>query len=155
MEKNIKQMDGFKIIGIAIETTNENGQSAQAMGNLWGRFFSEGISAQIPNKLSEEIYAIYTDYETDYRGKYTAIIGCKVSSLEEIPLGMIGRAFHGENYQKFTAKGAMPSAVQTTWLEIWKKDEQLNRSYSADFEIYGANSQNGGDSEVDIYVGVR
>lgn len=157
MEKQIEQLDDFNIIGIAIETTNQDGQSAQDMGIIWGRFFSEQVSQKITNKVNEDIYAIYTDFETDYKGKHTAIIGHKVTTLtlDNIPSGLIGRKFSGGNFQKIMAKGAMPTAVVNQWKEIWKNDKTLNRAYIADFEVHGAKAQNGVDSEVTIFLGVK
>ncbi|WP_344848084.1 hypothetical protein [Pedobacter jeongneungensis] len=35
---------------------------------------------------------------------------------------MTGRTFEAENFQKLTAKGAMPDAVVNTWMDIWKRD---------------------------------
>jgi len=151
----MEKLTTFNVIGIAIETTNENAQSAQDMGVLWGRFFSEAITQQITNKTNENIYAIYTNFETDFKGKQVAIIGHKVSDLDNIPKGLKGITIQGGNYQKFVAKGAMPDAVIASWKEIWAKDKVLNRSYQADFEIYGAKAQNGVHSEVDIFVGIE
>jgi len=102
--QNIQHLDAFNIIGIAIETTNAHGQAAQDLGQLWGQFYSQNIITQIPNKIGTEIYGIYTDFESDYRGKYTAIIGCKVSSLDDLPKGLIGRTIQGGTFQKYIAK---------------------------------------------------
>ena len=151
----MKKIESFKIIGISTETTNENGKSAKDLGKLWGRFYSENISSQISNKESDEIYSIYTDYETDYKGKYTSIIGLKVNSLDSIPSGLIGREFESGIYTKFVAKGEMPDAVMEVWKEIWIKDKELNRKYLADFEVYGAKSQYGINSEVEIYIAIE
>ena len=145
----------MKIIGISTETTNEDGQAATDLGELWQRFYSEGISAQVLNKESDEIYSIYTDYETDYRGKYTTIVGHKVDSIKSVPTGLIGREFPEEKYEKFVAKGEMPQTVVETWKKIWNEDENLNRKYTADFEVYGEKSQNGTDSEVEIFIAVE
>jgi predicted transcriptional regulator YdeE len=49
----------------------------------------------------------------------------------------------------------MPGAVINTWKEIWANDQTLNRAYQSDFEVYGSKSQNGQDSEVDIYIGLK
>ncbi|WP_026775749.1 GyrI-like domain-containing protein [Polaribacter sp. Hel_I_88] len=148
----MEQVGNFKIIGIETETTNENGKSAEDIGKLWEQFYSENIPSKILNKKSDEVYSIYTDYETDYKGKYKTIIGQKVDSLDKIPNRLIGREFKGGKYQKFIAKGEMPNAVMEKWQEIWKKDKELNRKYTADFEIYGKKSQNGKNSEVEIYI---
>ncbi len=150
--ENIK---AFKVIGISVETTNQEGQAVQDIGQLWQHFFQENIPAQIKNKESEDIYSIYTDYETDFTGKYTCIIGFRVSHLDEIPKGLIGRNFEGGPYQKLIAKGMMPNAVGEKWQEIWRNDAKLNRKYTADFELYTEKSQQGVESEVDIYLAVK
>lgn len=144
----------FKIIGISTETTNENGKAAMDLGRLWEQFFNENIPGKIANKLSDEIYSIYTDYESDYTGNYKAIIGLKVDSLDSIPGDLIGREFEGGTYKKFVAKGKLPDAVASTWNEIWEKDSELKRIYTADFEVYGQKSQNGENSEVEIFIAV-
>lgn len=149
------QLEPFKIVGIYTETTNQDGQTEKALGELWGRFFSENVISGIPNSISNEIHVIYTDYESDYRGKYTAIIGLKVNTLENIPEGMMGREFKGGNYTKVLVKGLMPDAIIQTWQKVWEADKELNRKYTADFEVYGPNFQNGAESEIDIYIATK
>ncbi len=75
------KIEPFKVIGIAVRTTNENGKSAQDIGQLWGKFMSEGISDKIPNKINDTIFSIYTNYESDHTKPYDTILGCKVSFL--------------------------------------------------------------------------
>jgi len=147
--------NGFKIIGIASRTTNKNNKAQQDLGKLWGQFFMDSVSDKIPNKVSNEILAIYTDYKSDFTEDYTTIIGIRVSSLDDIPAGLIGREFQGDNFQKFTARGEMPNAVVKTWIDIWSRDSELNRSYSYDYEVYGENSNNGENSVVDIYIATK
>lgn len=151
----MEKLNNFKFIGISVETTNANGQSANDLQKLWERFYSEKIPVQIPNKVTDEIYSIYTDYETNYTGKYTCIIGFKVNSLDKIPENLIGREFEGGQFQKFIAKGQMPDAVVETWQKIWQKEGELNRKYEVDFEVYGKNSQKGEDSEVQIFISIK
>lgn len=148
----VQNLAEFKVIGITIESTNEGGQSIEDMGKLWGKFYSESVSDKIQNKLSDEIYSIFTDYESDYSGKYTAIIGHKVKSLDEIPDGLVGREFKGGKYIKLIAKGEMPDAIVDIWEKVWSEDKDLKRRYTADFEVYGPKSHNGADSEVDVYI---
>ena len=73
---------GFKIIGISTETSNKEGEASTAIGALWGQFISENLLEKIPNRVDSDIVCIYTDYESDYTGKYTCILGLKVSSLD-------------------------------------------------------------------------
>jgi len=46
----------FKIIGIAVKTTNKDNQSAQDIGKLWQQFYVENLFDKIPKKLSNDIY---------------------------------------------------------------------------------------------------
>lgn len=144
--------NGFKIIGISTRTTNKDNQSQQDLTNLWGQFYAQNIFDKIPNKVSDNVLSIYTDYKSDFTDEYTTIIGVPVSTLDEIPAELIGREFSADNFQKFVAKGEMPNAVVNVWLDIWKRDKELDRKYSYDFEVYGQKSQNGENSEVEIYI---
>ena len=151
--KNTKK-EGFKIIGISVRTTNENGQAGKDIGELWGRFMAEGIAEKIPNKVNTEIYSIYTEYEGDYTKPYTTILGCRVENVDTVPEGMVAKSFEQSNYAQFTSKGDLTKgAVYEEWLKIWPLD--LDRKYIADFEIYGEKAQNPMDAEVDIFVGIH
>jgi len=145
----------FRIIGISVKTTNKDGQSTQDIGKLWQQFYMGNLFDKIPNKLSNDIYSIYTDYKSDFTDEYTTIIGVQVSCLENIPAGLIGRQFPSDNFVKYTAKGLMPEAVAKTWTTIWERDKELNRKYTYDFEVYGEKSQNGENSEVEIYIATK
>ena len=147
------QIEPFKIIGIAIRTTNENNKSSHEIAELWQRFLKEDLLHQIPNRLNDTIYSLYTEYEGDHTQPYTAILGCTVSSLKSIPKGMIGKSFPGGYYFKTTAKGdLMNGLIVNHWSEIFKTD--LNRAYTADFEVFGEKAQNPSDAEVDFYVSI-
>lgn len=147
-------IQGFNVIGVSARTTNENGQAEKDTPALWGKFMSEGVLQKIPNKVDDTIYCVYTDYEKDQTKPYTIIIGCKVSSLDDIPEGMIGKAIEAGNYAKYVAKGnMMQGIVQNKWEEIGK-DSSLPRAYKADFDVYDQ-AQNPENGEVDIFVSVK
>lgn len=147
-------IEPFHIIGISVRTSNENNQTAQDIGQLWAKFMSEGISEEIPNKLSDDIFSIYTNYESDHTKPYDTILGCKVSSLDTIPNGMVGQSFEGGTFAQFRSKGDVTKGViYNTWVDIWNTD--LDRLYTADFEVYGEKAQKPSDAEVDIFVAIR
>ena len=155
-ENRMKKLEikAFKVIGISVRTTNENGQSAKDIGELWNKFMTEGILNKIPNKVDNTIYSIYTDYEKDHTKPYTTILGCKVENLEVIPNGMIAKKIESGNYTKFVSKGDLTKGVVVQeWSKIWNSD--LERVYTADFEVYGENAQNPKDAEVDIFVAIK
>ena len=146
-------IEQFNVIGISVTTTNENGKSAQDIGELWGKFMSEGMAVKIPNKIDHSVYSIYTNYQGDHTKPYDTILGCKVSSLDEIPEGMVGQSFDGGTYGKFISKGDLTKGVVFgTWMEI--NEQKLDRVFSADFELYGEKAQNPTDAEVEVYVGI-
>ena len=131
----------FSVIGISARTTNENGQSSKDIPALWNKFMMEGIAEKIPSKIDNSLYCVYTDYEKDHTKPYTTILGCMVRSLDFIPEGMTGKTIEKATYEKFTAKGNLhENIVFNEWLKIW--DSGLDRSFTADFEIYGEKAQN-------------
>lgn len=150
------KMHALKIVGISIRTTNENEQAAKDIPEIWNRFISEGILNKIPNKVNSDIYSIYSDYESDYTKPYTTFLGCQVSSFDHIPEGLVTKTIDVGNYSKFTVNGDLKqNIVYNEWVKIWSMDNELNRAYKADFEIYGEKAQDMSNAEVDIYVSVK
>jgi len=144
----------FKVIGISVRTTNENGQAGKDIPLLWEKMISGNIVNSIPNKIDNSIYSIYTDYEKDHTKPYTTVLGCKVENLNYIPEGMAGYSFDGGDYLKFTTKGDLSKdLVINEWMKIWNMD--LDRIFTADFEVYGEKAQNPSDAEVDIFIAVK
>lgn len=151
--ENIK-IEAFNVIGIAVRTTNENGQAGKDIPTLWEKFMSEGILDKIPNKIDTSVYSLYTDYDSDYTKPYTVVLGCKVNSIETIPEGMVTKSISLGNYTKFITKGdLMKNVVYEKWTEIW--NTKLNRKYTTDFEIYGPKSADPSNAEVDIFIATK
>lgn len=144
----------FSVIGISVRTTNENGQATQDIPALWNNFMTNGIADKIPNKIDNSIYCIYTEYEKDHTKPYTTILGCKVSDLQTIPDGMVGKTFDEANYTKIVAKGnILQGMVFNEWTKIWNSN--LDRTFTADFEVYGGKAQNPENAEVDIFIAIK
>ena len=144
----------FYVVGISVRTTNENGQAGQDIPALWNKFMTEGIAQQIPNKTESSIYCIYTDYEKDHTKPYTTILGCSVTDLNNIPTGMVGKTLEETRYKKHIAKGnLLQGVVFNEWTKIWNSD--LNRTFTADFEVYDEKAQNPENAEVNIFVAVK
>ncbi|HAO28726.1 MAG TPA: AraC family transcriptional regulator, partial [Chryseobacterium indologenes] len=63
-------------------------------------------------------------------------------------------SFDGGDYIKFTTKGDLAKdLVINEWLKIWEMD--MDRAFTADFEVYGEKAQNPSDAEVDIFIAVK
>lgn len=147
----------MKIIGIEVRTSNQmeaDPRTAKIPG-LWKKFLEERAEEKIPNrKTAHTLLAAYTHYESDYNGPYSLIASSEVSSLDDIPAGMVGITIPAAKYLVFTAKGEMPDALIETWGYIWKyfsKPSNYKRAYTADFELYEKTK----NSEVDIYIAIR
>ncbi|HXS57338.1 MAG TPA: GyrI-like domain-containing protein [Hanamia sp.] len=145
----------FKLIGVALETktTNENGQSGIDCGTLWQQFEEGNYAAKIQEKLSNEIFAVYYNYEGDYTKPFSYFIGCKVQNDTKVPEGLTSLIIPDQAYRKFVAKGVMPDCVANKWKEIWSTD--ISRAYGADFEVYDERSKDWSRAEVDIFISLK
>ncbi|MGD1843745.1 MAG: effector binding domain-containing protein [Thermonemataceae bacterium] len=144
----------FKLIGLSVRTINEVGRADKEIAQLWERFMAENMLEKIPNKVDNTIYSLYTDYEGDHTQPYTVLLGCKVTDLTTIPAGMIGKSFEGGTYVKTTAKGDLTKGIVINkWIEIWAMD--LDRAYTADFEVYSEKARNPQEAEVDFLIAVK
>ena len=123
----------IKLIGLFLgrKTTNENRQSAIDCGSHWQKFEAGKYAERIPNKINDEIFAVYQDYESDHTGPYSYFIGCIVDDNTVVP-----------------AKGIMPDCVANAWRDIWAGN--LERTYRADFEIFDERSKDWSGAEVGI-----
>jgi predicted transcriptional regulator YdeE len=149
------EIKGFKLIGLALETktVNKNGRSAIDCGNLWQKFEKGHFSDRIPGKLSNEIFAVYHNYEGDYRKPFSYFIGCKVKSDTQIPDEMTSLQIPDGKYLLFKAIGEMPDCISKAWGVIWSSD--FDRAYSSDFEIYGEKSRDRKNVEIDIFLSIK
>jgi predicted transcriptional regulator YdeE len=151
----MEKINGFRLIGISLKnkTTNENGQSGIDCGNLWQRFEKEDTFNKIQGKISNEIFAVYHNYEGDYTKPFSYFIGCKVNPELNVPSGLDSLIIQEGNYQLFSAKGKMPDCLASAWEKIWSSD--IPRAYQADFEIYGEKSKDLSNSEINIFISVK
>jgi len=153
----IRQMSEFALIGIKTSTSNQDemsGSNARIPG-LWNDYFRKGVSSRIPNKLSGgSTFAVYTDYESDHNGRYSLVLGEPVSSLQEIPDGMVGITVPAASYLVFSAEGPVPESIVTAWGEIWsyfQGNQKETRAYSSDFELYRSDANDGAE----IFIAIK
>jgi predicted transcriptional regulator YdeE len=146
------KLAAFKLIGLNLgkKTTNEDGQSGIDCGNLWQQFEKENFVQRIPNKVSDDVYAVYFDYEGDHTQPFSYFIGCMVNMDTEVPPGMDSLLIPADNYSKVLAKGIMPDCISNFWKDIW--NTKTDRAYNYDFEVYDERSKDWNNAEVEIYV---
>lgn len=153
MEKIHK--DEFKLIGLGLigKTTNQNGQSGIDCGNLWEKFEKEHFAERIPDKVCNNIYAVYFNYDGDHTQPFSYFIGCKVKSDALIPKDMTQLMIPAGSFTKVVAKGKMPDCVANSWNNIW--DSGIERIFKYDYEVYDERSKDWNHAEVDIFLSVR
>lgn len=139
-----------KIIGISIRTTNQNGFAQMEIPEMWEYFFGENIGDAIPNKISDNIFCIYTEYENGADGLYTTILGKPVSSLEVIPEGMRGITIPGGSFQVFSSVGKADQSAMANWQHIW--GAEIPRAFTFDFDFYEAGIFTKDTGEVKTFV---
>jgi predicted transcriptional regulator YdeE len=161
MEPRIMELQEFSVIGIQVRTSNaKEVTGGGAIPKQWARFFSEGITDKIPNKVDSTIYAVYTNYASDYNGEYDFIIGMKVSSVSDVPRGMVAKTVPRGKYAVVASEmGPVAQVVPKAWQQVYSLDANKHlggtRAYKADFELYDQRSQNPQDSQVDLYIGLK
>jgi predicted transcriptional regulator YdeE len=144
MQPPTRTLDTFTIGGIARRQSNDR---TDMIGRQWQEFFAGGGVKQIPSRQSDDIYALYTDYEGDYTRPYTLVIGCRVKDGAALPTGFVAKPILAGKYAVFDAKGPQPASVVAAWQRIW--GASLDRAYTTDFE------QHRSAEEVDINVAVH
>ena len=153
------QMSDFQVVGISIRTNNAvEATSAGLIPKQWAKFYQEGILEEIPNKVDSNIYAVYTDYESDKTGEYTFLIGAKVKAVDKLPPGLNAKTIPAGSYAVFTSeKGPVSQVVPQAWANIWSLEDskKIHRAYEADFELYDQRALDPKNAQVDIYIGVH
>ncbi len=137
------------IIGLELRTNNE--EAFQTIPAHWQRFGTEAILDQIPNKLSSNVYAIYTHYEHEglnNAGTYSLVIGAAATHLETVPAGLTRIQLPASSYQIFPVEQGRPDLVGQAWQTIWQQDTS-SRTFIADGERYRS------DGTIDILIGVK
>lgn len=103
--------------------------------------------------------AVYTNYESDFNGEYSFILGKEVSSLENVPAGMTAKTLPAAKYGVFTSeRGPIPAIVIDLWKFIWGiKPGQIggDRAYIGDFEVYDGRSSDPKSAQIDLFLSIK
>lgn len=154
----IQAEPAFDVIGIITRTSNKAAFQEGTIQKLWERFMTEQIFNKIPNKQDNAVIALYHDYEGDKDGEYSLLIGVRVTSIENIPSGMIAKHVIAEDRALFTTnQGPQTEVVIGEWQKIWNVEAQgeLARSYTFDYELYDERSYDPANAIVEIHIGVK
>ena len=151
----IVAIEEIKLIGLALKqkTSNLNGQSHLDCTNLCHQFTDGKLAEIIPDKVSDDIFGVYFDHEGDTTKPFNYFIGCKVHSDSADCKNLQTLTIPAGNYFKIIVKGKMPDCMVDAWKNIW--NEEINRAYQIDFEVYDERSKDWNEAEVDIYLSVK
>jgi predicted transcriptional regulator YdeE len=150
----VVEKPSMMIMGIECRTSNSPEAAPHDIPKHWLKFYSENIIDQIPHKSSNEIIALYCDYEGDYTKPYSLVIGCPVKSSDVIPEGMVAKIIPSSDYAVFQAIGKHPEVLIETWERIWK-ETSFKRTYTGDYEMYGDSFFSKSPQEVEVFIAIE
>lgn len=158
-EPKIIKREAFQIIGISTKTSNANELTAQAkIPQLWQDFYEKNIVDQLSKLDNQNVYGLYSDYETDVNGNYTITIGVEASKMNDASPEWVIKTIPAAKYLVFTShKGKMPEIVIQTWQEIWAwfANSEVERTYTGDFELYDERCANPQEAQVEVYIAIK
>ncbi len=148
------QFHDVYLIGISLpyKTTHKNNQSSKDCSMLWEKFENEKIQQKIPYKLSNELFAVYHDYEKTDGNHFLYFVGCEVALGTPVPEGMTSLKLPSGHYQKFVTEGPIPDCMAQVWEEI--SSAELEREFSADFEVYDKRAADWSHAIVQVYISI-
>jgi predicted transcriptional regulator YdeE len=147
----IKKLPARTVVGIARRTRNAEAQ--ESIPGCWQEFLSKNATAKIPHRATPPVmYAVYSDYESDWTGMYSYLLGCGVTRADTVPAGMECRHIPPQTYAVFRAKGRMPDEIVGVWANVWASE--LPRTYTYDFELYDKRFTRPFAKEAEVWVAV-
>lgn len=135
------------IIGLELRTSND--VAFETIPAHWQRFMGEQTLGRIPNRVSDNVYAVYTNYQNpgiNNQGMYSCILGAAITTKEQIPDGLVAVPLPASSYQVVPVERA--DRVGQAWQDIWQQDTS-QRTFIADSECYYPNGK------VEIHLGIH
>ncbi|HDP77276.1 MAG TPA: AraC family transcriptional regulator [Mesotoga infera] len=153
MEPKIVHKPAFKVIGLKYYGNDP----ANNCPKLWRDFMERHTEIENVISVKESYGLMCTGVEDFVDGKFDYIASVAVSSLENIPEGMVGAVIPEATYAVFTHNGKLDS-LQETYEYIYGKWFQ-NSEYEPiglnEFEFYDERFTGEEDSELYIYVPIK
>jgi predicted transcriptional regulator YdeE len=123
------------IVGITTQSENKKGKIIDDIETLKERFIFEEISAKIPNKTSNNVILLFSDYENGALGKFSLTLGHRVFSTKNIPKELTIRKVPSLYYKTFTSDKRDDSSFQK-WMKLMQKPKQNNLNFKVNFDLY-------------------
>ena len=142
------------VAGLAFRTKNvlEQNPATGWIAKTWARV----RTMKSPNPPA----AVSTDYESDYHGYFTEVVGFTRNSANEFASGEVLAKVPAGQYAKFVNSGKLPEVVIEAWQAVWQaeKDDSLKRAYTTDLETYpgmGKAGLNPDKFTVELYISIK
>jgi AraC family transcriptional regulator len=120
MEPKIVTRKQFNIIGFEMKTKAREDLNHPEISAFWEKIMKEELLEKIPNKVDQNQYGICADMNSA-DNTFVYIIGHEVSSMDNVPGGMIARTIPEAEYALFTVKGVFPKSIQDAFKFIYKE----------------------------------
>lgn len=138
------------VVGIALRT--HNGEAFQTIPPLWARFSQSELAERLPHRLSDDVYAVYTNFQNagvDNSGWYTLVIGHAIPGDTPTlpPDGLTHVVAPASRRAVFAVEKGRFDRVGAAWQAIWQRSD-LPTTTLADYERYLA------DGTITIHVGI-
>jgi len=146
-------LPGKRLAGVSVRTTNAIEMSGKGcIQGLWNSYFASDHQPE-PDAAR---YGCYADYTDGIHGEYTILVGHEVGPDEALPEGVSSVDLPPATYAVFTSrKGPMAEVVGEAWGAVWTWNNQGERTFTGDFELYDERSLDPENVQVDLYIAVR
>jgi predicted transcriptional regulator YdeE len=138
------ELPALRFAGLTARVSNAE---PELIGDHWRRFHADETVTHITGKANPNVFAVYTEYESDYTGAYTLLIGYSIAPDAVVPGGIRVVEVPAQHYAVILASGEQPQATISAWQWVWAS--ALDRAYTADFDEYIA------PGDVRLHVAVR
>jgi AraC family transcriptional regulator len=145
--------DQFFLVGMEYIGRNEN----EEVSVLWNALIPR--VSEIANACEPGVfYGLCSHIEDSSDGSYSYVAGVEVSSLDDIPGGMVGRTIPRSTYAVFVHKGHL-AALGATWSGIyheWLPNAGYRPAADWAFECYDERfDAHSPLSELDVFVPIK
>lgn len=149
--ENVRFMhkDAFYVVGLEVDIHYNSDDGTAPIAGLWDIWNSENLKQTIPNQVSPgTVYGMTHSENTENTAKY--FVGVEVSTLDNLPVGLIGRKFGASEHAVFDttlsiiSTGDFWRTFHTKWLPnsgYALHDTQIRESFPTfnkhpDIEVY-------------------
>ncbi|NOI68626.1 effector binding domain-containing protein [Vibrio sp. 99-8-1] len=117
---------------------NSDSETQLSLAKAWKTFTANKHRFAINNKISDDIYLIYSDYSQHAKGTISLFIGHAVSEFNDLASDFKPLTVPSQSYASFQLNGDFSHIAHDAWQQL--PSLNLNRSYNYDMEIYPSSS---------------